>query len=512
MQEITNSIQRVRELSIQAANGVYSREDRQSLQEEASQLLKEVDRINETTRFGDTKLFDNGSGYLFDVSERNILQGLRKSYLQESTIILGDQLGLFGGGELLTVDLEHVDGQNGTLAFVEYQNVPGDPAKELRLVVDMDDFGNGFDNGLTGDNLIRLDETILHEMTHGVMAVNMDLSTKSTWFVEGSAEVVRGADTRLANDIENIPGGLSAIRDELLNNWQGNTGQPSTDLEVAAVYSGGYVVMRYIHERTNGTGIETMMQSLKEGATLDEAIAETGRWASEAGLFTELGAGNTFNDVVNDEMNIYNEDNGALGGFDADGGDVRQNTMRGLGTGSSSGSEGFLERFIENDDDFDGTDYDVTNFHDPQFSYVRLESYQTEINGAGGRTVSFQAGADAFQLIEATLGTFSTENLGLDEVDLVDNAQFAIIAADDALRVVDKQRSLFGAVINRFESTLNSMAISRENLSDSRSRQRDTDFAFETAELVKKQIQVQASTSMLGQANQQWQSVLSLLG
>ena len=90
-------------------------------------------------------------------------------------------------------------------------------------------------------------------------------------------------------------------------------------------------------------------------------------------------------------------------------------------------------------------------------------------------------------------------------------AQRAISIADKALTGVNSSRAELGAIQNRFSSVISNLNTTSENLSASRSRIRDTDFAKETAELTRSQILNQAGTAMLAQANQVPQSVLSLL-
>jgi len=99
---------------------------------------------------------------------------------------------------------------------------------------------------------------------------------------------------------------------------------------------------------------------------------------------------------------------------------------------------------------------------------------------------------------------------GLD-VTTFDNAQLALSIVDSALAAVNSQRAQYGAIQNRFQSTVSNLQISSENLSASRSRIQDTDFAVETANLSRAQILQQAGTAMLAQANASQQSVLSLL-
>jgi flagellin len=121
-------------------------------------------------------------------------------------------------------------------------------------------------------------------------------------------------------------------------------------------------------------------------------------------------------------------------------------------------------------------------------------------------TVSFQVGANDNDTISVT-----TESLG-GKVGSIDVSQTdAISAIDAAIGNVSTLRSTFGAVQNRLEHTLNNLATYQENLTASESRIRDVDMASEMVEFSKDQILQQAGTSMLAQANQAPQAVLSLL-
>ncbi|WP_240125284.1 flagellin [Thermomonas alba] len=105
----------------------------------------------------------------------------------------------------------------------------------------------------------------------------------------------------------------------------------------------------------------------------------------------------------------------------------------------------------------------------------------------------------------------SVTGIGNVNVSSFAGAQMAIDVADAALKVINAGRADLGAIQNRFASVVTNLNTAAENLSASRSRIRDTDFAKETAELTRTQILTQAGTAMLAQANQVPQNVLSLL-
>jgi flagellin len=134
-----------------------------------------------------------------------------------------------------------------------------------------------------------------------------------------------------------------------------------------------------------------------------------------------------------------------------------------------------------------------------------------------GNTMSIVSGEDitiggADQATVFTAASYATAG-DLTTVNVLDVASSndAIYRVDAALTDVSDLRSTFGAIQNRFESTIANQSVTVENLSASRSRIRDADFAAETAELTRAQILQQAGTAMLAQANAMPQNVLSLL-
>lgn len=98
------------------------------------------------------------------------------------------------------------------------------------------------------------------------------------------------------------------------------------------------------------------------------------------------------------------------------------------------------------------------------------------------------------------------------DISTRESSGLAIQIVDLALEQISSQRASLGAIQNRLESTINNLTTNSENLSASRSRILDADFAAETANLSRNQIIQQAGVSILAQANQQPQIALSLLG
>ncbi len=100
----------------------------------------------------------------------------------------------------------------------------------------------------------------------------------------------------------------------------------------------------------------------------------------------------------------------------------------------------------------------------------------------------------------------------IDQADAVEASRDPLEKLDSALGMVDSLRSDLGAIQNRFESAITNLSTNETNLSSARSRIEDADYATEVANMTKAQILQQAGTSVLAQANQIPQNVLSLLG
>jgi flagellin len=164
----------------------------------------------------------------------------------------------------------------------------------------------------------------------------------------------------------------------------------------------------------------------------------------------------------------------------------------------------------------------------------------------GSFSAEFQVGADARQVISMSMtsiaagsgGTVSVNSFAVSDLALaasavssvgagasnafanasslsftsVGEAQDVLAAVDAMIGAIDSKRAQLGAVQNRFSSTIRNQTNIIENVSASRSRIMDADFAIETATLTKAQILQQASSTILGQANQRSQGALSLLG
>ena len=114
-------------------------------------------------------------------------------------------------------------------------------------------------------------------------------------------------------------------------------------------------------------------------------------------------------------------------------------------------------------------------------------------------------------IVAAVAGSYSADAADIDISTAVGSSD-ALAIIDNALSEINNSRADLGALQNRFSHTINNLSNIQENVSASRSRIQDTDFAVETAQMTKNQILQQAGTSILSQANQLPQAALSLIG
>jgi len=152
-------------------------------------------------------------------------------------------------------------------------------------------------------------------------------------------------------------------------------------------------------------------------------------------------------------------------------------------------------------------------------SQTTWNGYTVLTGTTGGTTTgtfSFQAGQTSGQTIDVAIGAMTLSALGITATNAVGvstaaSASAAIAYIDSAINTVNSQRATIGAAINRMTYAADNITNISSNTAASRSTIMDTDYAAASTNLSKNQIIQQAATAMLAQANQQPQSVLSLL-
>jgi len=338
--------------------------------------------------------------------------------------------------------------------------------------------------------------------------VATDGSTIQTSNKQGSAIAISAA----INDVS-AETGVTAIANETRVVGSDTT----TDAKVTA-NTGAWAVGDSGKVYINGVDIGVIALSddgsgeVDTGATRTSAIdainakaGQTGVTAEDNGKSITLVAADGRNISVaidNDEANNVGTDTvagsagfGAMIGLDA--------TMDGIGE-ADIGTSTELTTTGTRGSASEGATYETT------YGTVTLQSAkqieiavsndgQDELAAMGLSAGKFGGGEDGQFLTEIDISTF-------------EGATQALTAIDNAIGSIASQRANLGAIQNRMESTVSNLAITSENLSAANSRIQDADFAAETAELSRTQVLQQAGISILSQANQGPQQVLSLLG
>jgi flagellin len=185
---------------------------------------------------------------------------------------------------------------------------------------------------------------------------------------------------------------------------------------------------------------------------------------------------------------------------------IKDELRKASSIGTDAGSEAELK-------DAENT-WDANKGED-QWTFTITEG-TVEVNQGLQMGLHVGADADATNKITFNIDTMNSAGLGIKNLNLVDStgakATYAIDAISDAISKVSAQRSSLGAVQNRLEHTINNLDNVVENTTSAESQIRDTDMAEEMVEYSKNNILSQAGQSMLAQANQSNQGVLSLLG
>jgi len=406
--------------------------------------------------------------------------------LEQSEKIIKDYFGLEANGNVeLNIIIE--PDLSGPSAYVSFVN---GPTNTMELHIDETVFQNAYtaiDAGSTTQK-DSLDQLIAHEMTHAVMAATTNLEEIPLFFVEGTAEFVPGGDARLNSVLTALGGNNGTNQQTVVDNIDSMDVVGDTWGGTSQDYATAYVSTRYLDSVATG-GVPAVLNYLSDGAdrTLDDYFAQANLTVggdaitTSAEFVTKFKAeGATF--IAG--MNLTNDDTGAIGGADANGG-TRDTTWA-------------------------GTIPDTANLTDDPLTGF-TEIWPTGQTTLATASMSFQVGSNVGETIDVSLTSLNLADLNLDGLDVVNLGNTAIDAFDDALTTVSTMRAQWGAVQNRLESTLAVTSVGIENLSASRSRIMDADYAEETATLTRAQIMQQAGSAMLAQANALPQQVLSLL-
>ena len=249
--------------------------------------------------------------------------------------------------------------------------------------------------------------------------------------------------------------------------------------------------------------LATSMQRLSSGLRVNSAKDDAAGLAIAERMQTQVRGSNVAMRNANDAISLAQTAEGAIGKVS----DMLQR-MRELAVQSANATNGTNDRANLNAE-FEQLSEEVTR----TLSNTRFNGQN--ITGSDAGPLIFQVGADNLDMVTVTTSDLATSTpianvMTSDILDAI-NASAAMANIDTALSAINTERSMYGAVQNRFEAIISTLQATVENQSAARGRIMDADFAQETANLSRAQILQQAGTAMVAQANQLPQQVLQLL-
>ena len=259
----------------------------------------------------------------------------------------------------------------------------------------------------------------------------------------------------------------------------------------------------------NQRSLQTAMQSLATGSKINRASDDAAGLAIRENMTAQIKGFNAAVRNANDGISLLQTADSAMEGMAS-----LLQRMRELGVLAQNDTYSSAQRTAM-DDEFSALLEEVDRITtDTEWNGMPL------LDGTGGdlgdaSTFSFQVGANSSQTIEVTITDQSTEgalsDIAESTVATASSAATAVTSLDTAIAALAANRSVIGAAVNRLTHAADNASNIAQNVTESRSRVTDTDYALATSELARTQIIQQAATAILAQANQQPQTVLSLL-
>ena len=521
----------MKEKAINAANDTNTDEDRAIIQKELDQFIDQVND-NANITFNGRYIFDGGADKTYS-TEQMINAALYSEWIPNSLESIKNSLGLdfANSNGVKEIGVYFSNESGNTLAYVTNWS-SGGKATELAMTVNMD-FYNNLDkddvNGKSGTpGSGYLDRTIVHELTHAVMASNITgFKNLYSCIKEGAAEVVHGIDDFRTGDILTFASSASDIN----SNLDKSTGA-ADDVKH---YAGGYVMYRYMAANSGFSPADSVKQFMNSLASssgniddrIDAAVAAAtkGRFSSFDSMKAAMaadrgryGSGDAETkkfllDCCNINLDNNAIDVGSITGSDA-GNRASKNAEETL---PEAGSVKFWTNPVANESVIDG----LTVKWRPGDRTVSFSSGDVQWHSADLRIkdgLSFQTGTKANQNIFLALSKIDAQAMGLMDKDGKTLKVTTQIKAEAAISQLDKsinralnQITTIGAVTSRMEYTRANLTTASENTVSAESVIRDADMAKEMTEYTKNNVLLQASQSMLAQANQNSSGVLSLL-
>ncbi|HKL98418.1 MAG TPA: flagellin [Mobilitalea sp.] len=449
--EVESMLQRMRELSVQSANGIYTTEDRAAIQSEIDQLNEEINRISETTEFNTMTLLDGNID--------------RKSYSSNN--------------DLRLVSL------SDTVAIGDYGiQITQDARQAVLVAKPIGEFGDDPITSVPYDSSTR---KITKDEEGSINVNGVDVEVKEGDTVDLVFEKLRNACDSVDINVFAIDPSVAASGTENLD-VAGYTSVELVELSSALVFvSKSYGSDRKVELHCDNSNLSNLMGLSVAGVSASgfDAKAEPQKKDPTALDPDSLFENTATVTMKGNKITITDRNNFSMV-FEVEPG--------------TAGTK-FEDKTIgEADPDLPLTTLPAI----PVYDYV-------SVLNAG--PMDLQIGASEGQIMSVRIPKVTPETLGIDKINIgtAEGAQEAIGLLDIAINQVSSIRSKLGAYQNRLEHSISNLDVTGENMTESLSRIEDVDMAEEMAEYTQKNVLAQAGTSMLAQANQRPQTILTLL-
>ena len=472
LNESHSILQRMRQLSIQASNGTETDDDREALQDEVTQLQDELTRISETTEFNTMKLLDGSlSSAAEKVSYKSSQPGaftLKEGSVGESESAAFADISLTSDGK---------DGDDALTYKVSYIDADGNN-KEVSISFKLEvDAADAALSTPTGKGYL-----VAADGTKYATAEGFKSGKKVTKEEFGAAVLAELKKTDAVNDFK-----ITSASDKLtFEAKKSGTSEP--------------VVTHIAYGETKDGVVkaDTTLAATVTDATDDVIEFDTTKQAAYTGAATENLEDHIFE--VGGKKFLFATQAGIDKLDQKKYSDVTIVKASGTANTDASAMCDLIKQRTGLNASIDGT----------TDTKINIKPAKAKATG-----IELQIGANEGQTMRFTIGDMSADALGVaaDDINISkqDSAKAATTVIDNAIKSVSKQRSALGAIQNRLEHTIANLDTSAENLQTAESRIRDVDMAKEMVTYTKNNILQQAAQSMLAQANQSNQGVLSLL-
>lgn len=527
LNETHSILQRMRELSTQAANGTLEDDDREAIQKEINQLTYEIDRIADTTQFNKKKLL-SGSAEGRPYAEVDSTQVAYSANGTWSGVVTAEptepaKVGIEFGKDVGTLTAAVLDGKTFIINDKTYEIDVTDGASPglssgNNVAVNISGWNDtgSTDDSIAVDNIEKL-------MNSLQSAIN--LNDNQMYTVEDFNLPV-DSGTTIDGTITNGTLTLSTINPMSIKDVQdlGTRNEVSTTIASGVTFKDPLTDLALTAPATlvanpDAAQAKPVAITFSEVPKAGDTLIIDGLTINFDSPAVGYASGTATIDVEGKDMDtVLNEIDAII----TQAQDVSPTLVQSLAPVHSVSNNSLILGTTKTDD---GNTTGTTNGLD-----IQLIDGDFEADKGKNLEVDLQIGANASETLSLSLGVMDAATLGIArnadfsplvtpgvnavvgvDVSSPDAARLAITALDNAISLVSEERSKLGAFQNRLEHTITNLQTANENLTSAESRIRDADMAKSMTEFTKNNILNQAGQAMLAQANQLPQGILQLL-